>query len=222
MKSLKALFVMLLFTSQTVWSSIPKSIGSSKDKLKIIQAEGRQGLMRLRSVAFDHTQTVDARWKAFVTFAMVGGKDVLPEIEEAIQSTDWFMRDAGIKTLRKIDPVRAVKWSKHLVSDPSLVVRTSAVTTLHHLRDSSSKTLLWEKLDSPQNFRGKQSLWVRHHIVRVLAENAEKGEEQKFLKILTDADTRLHAPANLALTKLTGVKPPSTASSHSFWKSKLN
>jgi HEAT repeat protein len=217
----RSLFLgLLLIVGSQAHSAIPKS---PTERIKSVRAEGKQGLKKLRAMAFDQTQTVEVRWKSFVTFAMIGGKDVLPEIEKAIQSPDWFMRDAGIKTLRKIDPKQAVRWSKHLLSDPSLVVRTSAVSTLRTLKDNSSKTLLWEKLDSQQNFRGKQSLWVRHHIVRALADLAEKGEEQRFLKILSDSDVRLHAPASLALTKITGLKPTSSGvAAVDFWKTKIH
>lgn len=193
-----------------------------KERLSSVRQQGKEGLRKLRTIAFDANQTVDARWKAFLTFAMVGGKDVLPEIERAIQSPDWFMRDAGIKALRKIEPSKAVRWGKHLLSDPSLVVRTSAVSTLRTLKDSSSRSLLWQKLDAPQNFRGEQSLWVRHHIVSALADQAVAGEETRFLKILSDSDKRLHRPASQALTKLTGLTPPrSDLALSGFWKSKI-
>lgn len=193
-----------------------------KARAEAVRAGGKNELRRLRTLAFDANQTVDVRWRSLLTLAMVGGRDVMPELEAALKSPDWFMRDAGLLALRKVDPRSAIRWSKILLSDPALVVRTSAVSTLRQLGDHSSRDLLWEKLNSPQNFRGSQSLWVRHHIVQALADGAAKGEESKFLQLLADSDSRLHGPAGKALIKITGHQAPlSKVSDKSYWTDRI-
>lgn len=212
-------FVICLFVGGPSHGAIPSH---PKSRAEAVRAGGRSELRRLRILAFDANQTVDVRWRSLLTLAMVGGKDVMPELEAALKSSDWFMRDAGLLALRKVDPKSAVRWSRLLLSDPALVVRTSAVSTLRQLGDSSSRELLWEKLNAPQNFRGSQSLWVRHHIVQALAEGATKGEEGKFLKILGDSDARLHRPAGQALVKITGHQAPqSKLSDRRYWSDRI-
>lgn len=197
-------------------SKVVKSkIKSSTEALK---SEGRAGLKKLRSTAFNKNEPLKTRWVALMTLAKVGGPEAMPELEAAIKSSDWFMRDAGLQAMAKVNPKEAVRWARHLVSDPALVVRTSAIKTLKTLNDKESMPLLWEKLYSQQNYRGQQSLWVRHHIVSALGDFAEKGQEEKFVKILEDKDSRLHIPAKKALRKLTGVTPVAGKKEAHFWQ----
>lgn len=212
-----ALLILLLTISPATYGAIPKnlpvdSLQSSLNtnpskRLKALRSEGKEGIRKLHSVAFDDKYPFETRWRALTTLARIAGAECLPDLEKAIQSSDWFMRDAGIKSLEKIDALQARRWARFLLSDPALIVRTTAVGVLRRTRDIESRSLLWEKLYSAQNFRGSQSLWIRRHIVETLAEFAKKSgtqndDIQKFKKVLKDRDDSLHAPARMALAKL--------------------
>lgn len=173
-----------------------------KQRLQVIRSHGKNGIKQLRTIAFSQNLPVESRWKALTTLARIADKESLPDLERAIQSSDWFMRDAALKSLEKVAPDQARRWARLLISDPALVVRTSAVGTITRLNDKDSSPLLWERLYSAQNYRGSQSLWVRRHIVEALSRFAKKGEEEKFKKILSDKDQSLHKPAIAALDRI--------------------
>lgn len=196
--------------------------GKPQQRWDYLKKTGKEGIRQLRQIAFGQHYTVEQRWKALSTLAMISGRECEPELEQALQHSEWFMRDAGLKSLEKINSTKAKKWAKRLLNDPSLVVRSSAVKVIENLHDMSAKTVLWEKLNSAQNYRGAQSLWVRHHIVGALSKFADKGEEVKFIQILNDKDQRLHKPATEALRRLTGLSPDvqtkNLVAEVSYWK----
>ena len=133
---------------------------------------------------------------------MLGKKNSLPELERALNHKDWYLRNAGLVVMSEISTKHAVDWARKLMSDASLIVRTEAVGVIRRHQDKASKDILWQKLYDKQNYRGKQSLWVRRHIVETLAEMVQTGEQNKFIKILDDQDKTLYPAAISALEKL--------------------
>ncbi len=209
---MKVILVLSLFALNAFAAIPPKKIvqepilsalkSKPPQRLQVLRAQGKEGIKQLRTIAFNTALPVESRWKALTTLARIADKESLPDLERAVQSTDWFMRDAALKSFENVDKSQAKRWARHLASDPALVVRTSAVGTLKRLKDKDSADLLWDRLYSAQNYRGNQSLWIRRHIVEALSTFAKKGEEEKFKKILTDKDKTLYKPALAALDKL--------------------
>lgn len=210
---LRLMFLGIFIFSSNSFAAIPKKnikadpiVTSLKTKpqkrLASIKKAGKDGIRRLRMTAFDKRHTVETRWKALTTLARIAKREAIPDLEVALKSSDWFMRDAGIKSLEKIDGKLAKVWARRLVADPALIVRTTAVGVLKRLQDKDSADMLWQKLYSPQNYRGSQSLWVRRHIVETLASFPRKNDADKFKKILEDKDKSLHRPALAALDKI--------------------
>lgn len=205
--------VTLLFVFADAFAAIPNKQESvltalrlsPPQRLQIIRQQGKEGIRQVREIAFNQKLPIESRWKALTTLVHIAGKESLPDLERALESSDWFMRDVGLKSLETVDATHAKQWARRLTSDPALVVRTSAVGVIKRLNDSSAVPLLWEKLYSLQNYRGAQSLWVRRHIVETLSTFAQKGDEEKFKKILTDKDTSLHKPALAALNRLSSI-----------------
>ena len=228
MKSKAVLFLVASALTMPVYASVPTDTVASTLKSKpaqrmaMLKRKGVQGLRELRQVAFDQSQTLENRWKALMTLAVVGKRESLPELHRAAVAGDWFMRDGAIKAMRKVAPDEARIWARRLMNDPAMVVRSTAAQTLGALGDTESRGLLWQKLYSAENFRGSQSLWVRKDIAVALNRMANKGDEAKFLKVLKDQDQTLHIPATAALRKLTGLKPSvkdkTLKSEVGFWK----
>jgi hypothetical protein len=100
------------------------------------------------------------------------------------------------------EPKNAIHWSRELVKDPALVVRTQAVKNLIRLHARSSSSLLWKEIFNKINFRGKQSLWVRGHMARALAMWAHPGEKSRFLKLMDDSDPKVRKWAAVGLERL--------------------
>ena len=173
------------------------------ERIQALQGEGPTGYRNLVQIMFDEKNSMDARWRAVTAVGRIGGELSRPELVRAFHSRDWYMRNAALVSAAHTDRGLAVEWARKLLSDKSLVVRTAAVNTLSELNDTTSSRLLWEKLYAKENFRGKQSLFIRHHIVETLARMESQGNESKFVDVLADHDETLYAPAISALEKLT-------------------
>lgn len=212
--------VCIQFLASVTWGVIAPIKDSSQVPDSIVS--GKATYRRLCKTAFDSRQELRIRWKALMSIAAIGREESLPELERAALSPDWFMRDASLQAMAKLNHPAALKWSRKLISDPSLIVRTSAVRIMKDRRDISSSNLLWESLYASQNFRGNQSLWVRRHIVEALAALHPAKSEGKFVKLLEDRDTTLHAPAIKGLEGVTGLqlglRDDNVAVKKTFWR----
>lgn len=197
-------------------------IPSLKERVTKLSLMGPGSYRTLRDISFDPKNDVQTRWKALMAISIMGEQESLPELERAAKSNEWFMRDAALQAMANTSRTDAIKWSRLLLDDPSLVVRTSAVANLKEFADSESKSLLWEKLYSKINYKGTQSLWIRKHIVEALAKMAGKGDESRFIKILNEDESTLHLAALSGLERSTGMHLGASAddlkTKSSLWK----
>lgn len=217
----KLCLVAISFSSTLAFASIPlnssrastKAIAKSEtlvalglpleNRLSTLKSEGTAGYRNLIALMNDESAPMEARWRAVTAMGRLGGKLSLPELKQALHSKVWYLRNAALVSSVQIDHDQALTWAKELISDKALVVRSAAVDVMTDLKDARSKAILWQKLNSKENFRGKQSLWIRRKIVESLASIEEKGSEQKFGQILSDKDETLYPSAIKALERIT-------------------
>ncbi|HVK62311.1 MAG TPA: HEAT repeat domain-containing protein [Bdellovibrionales bacterium] len=173
------------------------------ERLASIRSQGVHGYRNLVALMFDDAASMDVRWKAVTAAARVGGVESKPELERALKSKEWFMRNAALVAMAPLDRKETVTWARKLLSDKALVVRMAAVDAIRKSRDTASVPLLWEKLDAKENFRGSHSLFIRHRIAETLAVMETPGREAKFVALLKDKDPSLHPFAISALERLT-------------------
>ncbi len=148
-------------------------------------------------------ETMQTRWKALTLASALKSEQVLPELELSLQAPEWFMRNAALLSLEKYHPKRAKTAAVALLKDKALVVRSAAVQVLAKQMDAKTRDLFWEELNSPKNFRRKQSLWIRSQMLSSLAQNPESHETAMFLKSLQESDVKIQASAVKAMEKLT-------------------
>ena len=175
-----------------------------ENRLQALSALGPLGLKELEVLSFDQSQTLSVRWKSLTALARLQGQKTLPILEQAMQRPEWFMRNAAVIAALNLDRKWAMEWSKKLLEDEALVVRTSAVQNLIALGGRDAKELLWQELYSPKNFRSGNSLWIRRHIAKALSNMATPSETFRFSKLLEDQDKRIHPWAVVGLEKSTG------------------
>lgn len=173
------------------------------NRLQVLQAQGPDGYRNLVAIMFDEKNAMDTRWRAVTAAGRIGGELSKPELERALKSREWYMRNAGLVAMLNVDRAQASHWAKALLSDKALVVRAAAVDALVAVRDASSAPLLWEKLYSRENYKGKQSLFIRRRIVEALAQMETSRNVGKFIEVLADNDETLHVPAIRALERIT-------------------
>lgn len=160
----------------------------------------------LLKLAFDKEEIFQIRWKALTLAASLRGEKATPDVLKACEANEWFMKNACLVSLHRINAPKAKEQSQKLISDKALVVRSAAVQVL--ARDLTAKTrdLFWEEMDKPYNFRGQQSLWIRSEILDALAKQPAQQEFANFAKTLKDKDSRLHFYAVSALERLSNKR----------------
>ena len=152
----------------------------------------KKGAFRtLKKLAFQDKTPLEIRWKALMSLSLLFPQKSQSLLKKASRDKRWFMRNAGLMGLTYSHSESARKEALRLLKDPSLIVRTAAVKVLkRHGQPLKDAPYLWEALYSPQNFRGGKSLWIRQHIVDVLAQwQIKKGLYDDVLaKALSDKD----------------------------------
>jgi HEAT repeat protein len=172
----------------------------------VLKAQGAKAEAALTALMFDKNASMDIRWRAVTAAGLLGGNTLKPQVEKALAANEWFIRNAGLIALESMDKSQAKVWAKKLLNDKALIVRSAAVDTLTRLDDQSAAAILWKKLDSKENFRGAQSLWIRKQITIALA-RLDKGESHgKFIGLLEDRDEAVQEAAIRALELRTGQK----------------
>lgn len=172
---------------------------------RILALKKRPGSFeQLKKMSFQDSQSLQTRWRALTAMARLDFGAARASLEKALQSDEWFMRNAALVTLVSGDKTMALKWSLKLLNDPALVVRTAAVQNLRDLKDRRAREDLLKAFRDPQNFKGGQSLWIRHHIARALSDMAIPGEEAFLIRLLAENDNRIHPWAIQGLERLTG------------------
>lgn len=209
----KALTLVLLispsvvFAQATVQTTIEMGLNLPlKNRVEVIRKTGGIGFYALEKIIFDNKQSLQKRWRALTTISLTYGTKAEPIIKKASQSNLWYLRNAAVISAKYCDRFFAIQLAEKLLLDKALVVRAAAVETLRVLGAKKSKKLLWRQLYSQKNFRKKQSLWVRHNIVKTLVEFSNVGDESVFLSLLDDTDIRVQKQAIKGLEKLVGVK----------------
>jgi HEAT repeat protein len=168
-------------------------------------AQGKADVLypALIRISRSSTESMQTRWRALTLASSLKSQEVLPELEQALSAPEWFMRNAALVSLEQYHPKRAQTAAQALLKDKALVVRSAAVQVLGKKMDDKTRDLFWEQLASAQNFRRKQSLWIRGQMLSLLAESPQSRETGLFAKALNDDDVKIQAPAIAALEKLT-------------------
>ena len=216
----KIIFLLVTFSSLQVSAAIPKkNTNISKEQRNIYEAlrlprknrlmtlRGKKKILdKLHSIALDKNQNLKLRWRAITTMGELSPIKSKPYLEKLLTNKHWFLRNAAMIAISHADRPTAIGWAEKMLSDRSLMVRTTAVQTIKKIRGIELQDKLWEKINNKQNFHRGKSLWIRKHMADALASFAIKGEEKKFLRLLLDRDARLHPFALRALRKITGEK----------------
>lgn len=218
--------LILLFCSLTVHAAVPKKAVSpvstekkllqndievaltalqmpSSNRNKALKSQGARSLSALQAISQDNRQSLTMRWRATTSLGRIYPKESLMFLTRLTDHSEWFMRNASLLALQVASPATAISAAEKLLTDKSLIVRTAAVQVLVDLKATQSKPKLWEALNSKQNFRGEESLWVRQHIMKALAQNSQQQDLSRFTKALNDRDLKVQLWAMHGLERLT-------------------
>ncbi len=211
--------ILVLILSKIAMAAIPnKAVLQPQNTLELLNLkfEKRKQIVEtnldfykneLEKIAFQKEEHLSYRWRALTSLARIYKTDSVPYLEKALKSTDWFMRDAALKSAKELNLEQLNSWSLKALNDPALVVRTTAVKNLSFLNKNENRSVLWKAISDKQNFKNSQSLWVRKHIALALSDASSKinketlqSENSNWIKLLSDQDKKIQevAAENLA------------------------
>jgi hypothetical protein len=150
--------------------------------------------------------SMSQRWAALLQATDLARGNQLDEVKKFSQHSEWYLRNATLVALNKVDHSAAISTAKELISDKALVVRSAAVEVLAQRMSSENKAILIKELDKNYNFHKKSSLWIRPQILGKVADVAVQGDRNLFAQHLFDTDKQVSEVCARALEKLTGEK----------------
>lgn len=146
--------------------------------------------------------SMSQRWRAVFEAAEIAQPNELKKISQLADNQEWYLRNAALLALDKVDQQQAQATARKLIKDKALVVRSSAVDILAKSNSYENRRLLAEEVSKPYNFKRKSSLWIRSQIIERLALNPESTEKMFFAKHLFDQDTNVVRHSLAALEML--------------------
>lgn len=158
------------------------------------------------NTAADKNLNMNSRWQALIKAASYAGTNQLDQIKNFSKSDEWYMRNATLVALAKVNPQAAQVEAKKLIQDKALVVRSAAVEVIAKDLTQDHKDLLVSELNQPYNFHKKSSLWIRKQIVETLSVRAGASDRSFFVKNLFDSDREVAEVSARALERITGER----------------
>lgn len=184
------LFLVSFLVSVNLFAAIPKTAIDFSTEL---------------STAQNTKKPMSVRWQALINAADVAQYAQIEEIKAFAKSKEWYMRNAALVALEKINVNHAEEEAQLLIKDKALVVRSAAVDVLAKRFTRENRNLMALELSKPYNFAGKQSLWIRSKIFNVIAAKASSGDRPFFVKYLFDNDEKISQAAAATLERITDV-----------------
>lgn len=149
---------------------------------------------------------MNSRWSSLLKAAELADREQLDEVKKFSSDKEWYMRNASLVALNKVNRDAAIEEARKLLSDKSLVVRSAAVEIVAQKMNTENKKALIEEIDKAYNFHKKSSLWIRLQILEKVAEVAISTDREIFVKNLFDSDQKIAGLSAATLEKITGRK----------------
>ena len=192
LKRISVIIVIGVLSASAVFSAVPEKLEDSFDAQY--------------KLASNTALPMSARWKALLAAAELANADQIQKVLAFSKDKDWFMRNATLIALEKIESDIVYDKAKELMTDKALVVRSAAVEVLSRLSDSSVRRIFSAEMTKKYNFNGKTSLWIRPQMMKYLAQKPVEEDKAYFMQFINDSDTQVSLYSIQALEKLTNVR----------------
>jgi hypothetical protein len=167
--------------------------------LQEIKKMGPQGYRELRQMMFSDSEPMEQRWKAIFAMAKIGQQESREDLKLSLQSRTWFVRSAGLLALSLIEEDKGAAVAKKMMqSDPALLVRASALQVLVQ-GQNVDRSFLWQELYNPINFHQGRGLSIRKSILKILSENPQPSEKNRFALLSNEKDESIKTLAKKTL-----------------------
>lgn len=157
--------------------------------------------------AQDSTASMAVRWSSLLRAAELAEGAQVYKISEFTKSKDWYMRNASLVALGKLNNGMDFEQAKNLINDKSLVVRSAAADILANAKNNDGvKRIFSEEMDKSYNFNKKTSLWIRPQMMKYLTQSPNATDKSFYVKYLHDKDMKVASLSTEALEQITQVR----------------
>lgn len=187
-------FTAVLFSASFSFAGIDADSWKLQAGRKHNSFEAGKSIKIMEAEVFSEATPFQKRWKLVSEVAEL--KTPLKAklfLKKCLESNKWFLQSSALKVLKNTDPELALKYAnKMLLSAKALVVRSEAVDVISSLGGPKDTKPLWTALRAPQNFRRRESLWIRPQIVKAIHKLERSSHSEKDWKpLLTDSDLKI-------------------------------
>ena len=174
--------------------------------LKVIRGHSKL-IDELEAIAFDTSENMDQRWKAFGLVVKTQKENSWPIVERGLSSSEWFMKQISLISIGEYHKDRIPTVVPKYLSEKAMVIRSTVVSLLEtQVGRQEIRDYLWAELNHERNFRMGKSLWVRGQILGVLAKDPVRTELSQFAKVLQEKDQAMSTQALKSMEYLAGKK----------------
>lgn len=182
-----------------------KHDGSLNSFYAALNRHGAKAVAPLLEIINNAHLSDDIRRTSLFGLGRVAGKQSLGVIGKFMTNSSWMLRDAALRTAAALDARELAPQIEGRLKDNALVVRTTAVQTIGHLRLKNSANRLVEALFDRDNYAGEKALWIHKYILQVLGEFRYRESVPKLVELLKiSKDESLQANVVKTLEALTG------------------
>ncbi len=167
---------------------------------------GGEALSPVLKILADETERDEVRWATIFGVARMAGKKSYGLLSKYSRHKSWVLRDASLRAMAALEARElSADIQRAAFTDPALVVRTTAVDVIGHLKLKSAAPQLIEAISDPRNYRRGKSLWISDHILAVLKDWRHKPAVPALVEILEKStDTRLQGKVIASLEAIMG------------------
>jgi hypothetical protein len=159
----------------------------------------------LREIVHNDKNSEEVRWASLFGLARIAGSASVPTIQSLMNNPSWMLRDAALKSAAAIGATQLGAAIAARLSDQALIVRTTAVDVIGHLRLTALAPQLVTALFDSQNYHRGKPLWIHEHILTVLSDLRYQPAIPKLVELLQTRDEpKFQRSVIRALESLTG------------------
>lgn len=198
-----------LTLTQTIESSLKSGLAPKQIYQTIANQFGANAIVELKNITLNKALKDETRWTALFTLARLDGKSSLAVIRSSFSDSSWMLRDGALKTAAALGAAELSNDIAKKLDDQALIVRTTAVETIRHLKLTQYSDRLVTALYDPKNYYndkvGAKPLWIYSHIFSTLEDFKAVQTVPRLVSLLEKSNDQNFQQRTLAcLASLTG------------------
>jgi hypothetical protein len=188
-----------------IQAAVKKRQGLSSLYGELGKQYGGAAIPPLLELSKDEKISDDIRWASLYGLARLAGKESIGVISKFMTNSSWMLRDAALKSAAALNAQELSEQIERRLQDSALIVRTTAVQAIGHMKMKAAAPKLVDALFDPANYNGGKPLWIHKYILQVLTDFRYEPAVPKLVSLLERSkDEKLRNQIVGSLETITG------------------